>query len=277
MKAFINRSVGNRMDNDPQDVVRVKGALARLGAFSDDGAEGIITRSLDSAIRNFQRSEGLRIDGIMKPGGETEQAIRRVLRSMPPVPPEKPKWIGAPVVNLAADRERVILEDLPARFEIKSNPDARKNLNSLDHIWHKEKNATQIVNQNAALIERHAKEEGIESDLLRAIMFAENARGHKIILNKLADDLRWSNSPLPMNIDKSRWARLFGSEPEDLYDVQKNIRTSARLIRRIQDRIENPTPSKIASVWHYTGKEKTDEFGEYVENLYWRKPWKKVK
>ena len=78
-----------------------------------------------------------------------------------------------------------------------------------------------------------------------------------------------------MNIQKNRWAKLVDKNPDDLYDPEANIEAGTVLLRKISDRIEHPSPEKIGSIWHYTGLEKTDEFGEYVGKIYREKPWKK--
>ena len=60
-----------------------------------------------------------------------------------------------------------------------------------------------------------------------------------------------------------------------MYNPEVNIDTSTLLLKRIRDRIEKPTPEKIGSIWNYSGKEKTSEFGEYIGQLYHEKPWAK--
>ncbi|MBV1799657.1 peptidoglycan-binding protein [Siccirubricoccus sp. G192] len=43
-----------------------------LGRYNDRERNGYITRALDDAIRGYQRDRGLRRDGYLDPGGETE-------------------------------------------------------------------------------------------------------------------------------------------------------------------------------------------------------------
>lgn len=79
-----------------------------------------------------------------------------------------------------------------------------------------------------------------------------------------------------MNIQKNRWASLIDKDPDDLYDPDMNIEAATVLLRRIADRIRKPSPEKVGSIWHYLGHEKTDEFGEYIGQLYKEKPWKRL-
>ena len=83
---------------------------------------------------------------------------------------------------------------------------------------------------------------------MRSVMFAENARGHKLGGNYLGDVFKESESPLPMNIQKNRWATLVDKTPEDMYGPDVNIEAAAMLLRRIAHRVEKPTPEKIGTL-----------------------------
>jgi Putative peptidoglycan binding domain len=65
--------VGNDRTNRPGDVAMVKQAFAQLGRYvpPKDGPHGIIDRALDEAIRDYQEDRELRVDGWMRPDGET--------------------------------------------------------------------------------------------------------------------------------------------------------------------------------------------------------------
>lgn len=81
---------------------------------------------------------------------------------------------------------------------------------------------------------------------------------------------------MPMNIQIKKWSGLIDKKPNELYDSNENIEASTVLLKRIRDRIKDPTPEKIGSIWNFAGKEKTSEFGEYVGMLYQEKPWKNL-
>ena len=68
--------VGDGLPNNPQDILWLKRALSRLGRYNDRGdAHPFIDRALANAITGYQRDRGLRRDGLLNPGGETECAI----------------------------------------------------------------------------------------------------------------------------------------------------------------------------------------------------------
>jgi len=85
---FLSNAVGNNRTNDTNDIRRTKQKLYQLGYFDEDKEEeepnGYITAELDSSIRRFQDHNNLQIDGILLPGGETEETIARQLEDMEP-------------------------------------------------------------------------------------------------------------------------------------------------------------------------------------------------
>lgn len=75
-----------------------------------------------------------------------------------------------------------------------------------------------------------------------------------------------------MNINPEIWGGL-GIDRRTAADYLTNIRAGVPLIKRISDRIENPTPEKIASIWNFTGRERVNDFGAYAGRVYIEKPW----
>lgn len=77
---------------------RTKTALASTGDYDADkvgGVDGIPDKCLFTAIEGFQTREGLKIDGLMRPGGETEQRLKDRARLDPGAgrtadPPSRP-------------------------------------------------------------------------------------------------------------------------------------------------------------------------------------------
>ncbi len=85
---FLKKSVGNNMENKPEDVRTAKRNLSGLRLMDeDDAAENdILTRKMDDSLKGFQRAEGLKVDGVMKPGGETERKMFERLAKRDPAP-----------------------------------------------------------------------------------------------------------------------------------------------------------------------------------------------
>ena len=132
------------------------------------------------------------------------------------------------------------------------------------------------VNENDRRILRYSDKHNIDPDLVRAVMFAENARGHKGIFNWAGDVSGLSKSIEPMNIQKNRWSSLVDKKPEDMYDPDVNVEAGTLLLSRLRDRIEKPTPEKIGTLWNSLKEKETTIFGTYIDKVYREKPWKKL-
>ncbi len=104
-------------------------------------------------------------------------------------------------------------------------------------------------------------------------MFMENARGNFANINELVDYLGLSKSKAPMNIKPTPWDELMSDQNADFDDEATNIEAGVILIKRITDRLENPSPAAVASVWNFLGREKTNDIGAYVGRIYAEKPW----
>jgi len=178
---------------------------------------------------------------------------------------------NAPAINEEKARIRNIIDDKPARFEIRRNPEA----DGSERIHEIRKWGTEAVVEHDPVIREMAEKHGVDPDLIRAVMWAENARGHKFGLNKAADHFWQSDTPLPMNMNKETGARLLGRMPDDLYDAHHNIEAATIFLKRIRDRIDspNPTPAQIGSIWIFTGREQTHDWGEFIQRVYNEKPW----
>ena len=75
--------VGRGRANDFPDVKAAKGALAQAGYYPDTfarEADGHVDSRMRSAILGFQSDKGLRVDGWMGPGGQTERELERTIR-----------------------------------------------------------------------------------------------------------------------------------------------------------------------------------------------------
>ena len=176
----------------------------------------------------------------------------------------------APIVNMEQNRIQALLNNTDAKFEIKDNPNATANA-----PWYENKSTgREMVLEHIELIEKEAKKQNIDPELVKAIVFTESARGYYYGLSKLAEAAGVADTVFPMNINQEIWSGL-GLTDENIYNPEVNVRAGVILIKRIADRIENPTPAKIASIYNSTGRENVNEYGAYVGKIYNEKPWEK--
>lgn len=68
-------------DIEADDVLSVKKKLKDMGHYKEPewGMSAITDNGMFDGIRNFQKEKGLKVDGIMKPQGETENKMNEVL------------------------------------------------------------------------------------------------------------------------------------------------------------------------------------------------------
>ncbi|MCR6629232.1 MAG: peptidoglycan-binding protein [Magnetospirillum sp.] len=74
----LNKAMGTNYTVDPGDIVSTKTALNQLGYYDVPPHRGIDDWTDDAmfnGIKAFQKDNGLKVDGLMRPGGPTEQAI----------------------------------------------------------------------------------------------------------------------------------------------------------------------------------------------------------
>jgi GH24 family phage-related lysozyme (muramidase) len=77
--------VGDGRENREEDVAMTRDRLGILNYRSDhDVSKNIFTKGLDSAIRLFQRDEGLKEDGLLRPDGPTEQRLKKRIKQSKP-------------------------------------------------------------------------------------------------------------------------------------------------------------------------------------------------
>jgi len=79
--ATCSKTLAANASTHPLDVVKMKSALGALGHYAapDWGVSQFPDAALFDAIKRFQKSQGLKTDGAIKPGGETEAALSQAL------------------------------------------------------------------------------------------------------------------------------------------------------------------------------------------------------
>jgi peptidoglycan hydrolase-like protein with peptidoglycan-binding domain len=175
-----------------------------------------------------------------------------------------------PLLSRGQDRRQSILEDTPSRIKIEANPKADSN-----DPWYLVNGAGRsAVHLHDDIIRREASRQNVDPDLIRAIIYAENARGHYFGAARAAEGLGKANSIFPMNINPELWRDL-GFTGRNASDPATNIEVGARLLSRIRDRLEDPTPEAIGTLYNSLSKDAVTDYGAYVGRLMREKPWSK--
>lgn len=77
-----------------------------------------------------------------------------------------------------------------------------------------------------------------------------------------------------MNINPEIWRDL-GFAGRQASDPATNIEMGTKLIGRIRDRLENPTPEAVGTLYNSLPKDKVTDYGAYIARLMREKPWAK--
>lgn len=150
-----------------------------------------------------------------------------------------------------------------------------ENSHEYDGKWpwyHSHTVGQEFVRYYSGQIEKYAKKHNVDVDLVKAVMYTENADGHKGSLNYIADYVGKSKSQGPMNIQGSLWSDMDGKN-FNTKDAEQNIELSVLVLKRLVETIENPTASKAGSVWNVTATDKVTNFGARVGYNYKHRWW----
>lgn len=173
-----------------------------------------------------------------------------------------------PVLNIASERKKSIVDNTPAVFEITENPDA------VGDAPFYEFDSQSEVHRWCGLIVQLSKKHGIDTRLVMAIMYMETTHGwyDSLYPDWLEAIVPARKSTLPMNIHYRYWREL-GVTKEALNCPFYNIEFGVILLTRIRDRIREPTIRKIASFYNFIGAESVTDYGARVAKIYASQPW----
>lgn len=80
---LLRGTVGNNFENEEDDVKNLKNNFQSIGRYNDEIENGIYDRELDKAITGFQKDNNLKVDGFVRPGGETETTLIGEILDLP--------------------------------------------------------------------------------------------------------------------------------------------------------------------------------------------------
>lgn len=127
----LKKTVGSSWITDEDDVQKTKSALNKTGDYEapDWGITGIPDQEMFDGLKSFQKKEGLKVDGVMKPGGPTEERLRQTTqkaRSGNAKPRSKPskrtdQYVSTSIAEGEWDWDRPEMPVLPGRAEPKKS------------------------------------------------------------------------------------------------------------------------------------------------------------
>lgn len=178
----------------------------------------------------------------------------------------------APVLRGHAARSASILSETPGRFVVRENPEHK----GRQPGYASHNAGVAAVELFDQLIREEAARAGVDPNLIRAIMYVENAQGHYFGAARAAEGLGLAKSIFPMNIRPDIWAGL-GFTERDLHNPRTNIRAAAILVRRIHERLDDPTVSKFATLYNLLPETSVTAYGARVAEVYRTRAWDRFK
>ena len=164
-------------------------------------------------------------------------------------------------------RKEAIIAGEGGSFSVAPNPDANPNAPWYEYL------ARSNVRDYADQIEQVANEEGIDPDLIRAVMFVETTHGNYGGFGPMADALGRSDTILPMNVNVQYWGDIFGSRAE-LDRPLNNIRAGARMLKNIIGNFQSPASiPTIATLYNDSTATRVSDYGARVGAVYRSRPW----
>ena len=192
--------------------------------------------------------------------------------------------------NYLSEKERQDAFRTGKKIRLKLEPNsARQNVWSLLYDHQK---GRKTVLENTPFIEKYAQKYGVDPNLIKAVMYAENAEGDPGGFNRLSDKLeqmpiignKYKNfkenrlnrisSHWPMNIQGKTWANI-DNRQFNSYDPEQNIEMATILLKRITDSLDKPLPSNIGSLYNGNRVDQVNKVGFRVGDAYNKKLWEK--
>lgn len=166
-------------------------------------------------------------------------------------------------IEFGISRRESILHDFMMKFNVARNLSAK----GTAPIY--ELRSMSDVAKNSALITLEAKKQGVDVDLVKAIMYMETTHGYYDAIPALFDK---NKSILPMNIRSDYWQDI-GFSREELKKLSNNIAAGVYLLKKLSERASPYSIEGVATLYQDLGATQVTEYGARVKAIYDKKLW----
>lgn len=170
---------------------------------------------------------------------------------------------SATTVKFEIKRKQAMLYNIPMTYKVAANKDA----DGTAPIY--EVHMVNDVIDNAGAIYRESKAQGVDENLVKAIMYMETTHGYYDAAPALVDK---NKSILPMNVRSDYWAELGWSRSE-LKKTATNIKAGVFILKRLVDRVRPFSVARVATLYNSLGETKVLDYGARVAKIYDNKLW----
>ena len=168
----------------------------------------------------------------------------------------------------ATQRMEAILSGRPLYLHLDDNPNEDDSMK----WWCFTPIGNYAVKKYNQPIEYYSSLHNVDTNLIKTIVFLENACGHYLGLNALADYMEVSKSQMPMNIRGDMWEN-FNGKYYDTNNPNENIELGTLLVKQIYNSLDNPTVDRIITLWNSLGRNTISSFGYRGRKMYNLRPW----
>ncbi len=166
-------------------------------------------------------------------------------------------------VNIGISRKESILHDFIMKFNVRENSSVKGDMPFY------ELDSMSDVAKHSSMITSEANKWGIDSNLVKAIMYMETTHGYYDAIPALIDK---NKSILPMNIRSGYWKDI-GLTRGELKKIKNNIAAGVYLIKKLSERVTPYSIEGLASLYQDLGTTKVTEYGARVKKIYSKKLW----
>lgn len=166
-------------------------------------------------------------------------------------------------IRIGISRRESILHDFLMRFNVSKNASVK------GEAPFYELESMSDVAKHSAIITSEASKWGVDSNLVKAIMYMETTHGYYDALPALIDR---NKSILPMNVRSDYWKDI-GFTREELKKIKHNITAALFLIKKLTERVNPYSIEGLASLYQDLGTTKVTEYGARVKKIYDGKLW----
>lgn len=167
------------------------------------------------------------------------------------------------LVSIGISRKESILHDFLMKFNVKGNSSVKG-----DAPFY-ELNSMSDVAKHSSVITSEAIRLGVDSALVKAIMYMESTHGYYDVIPALIDK---NKSILPMNVRSGYW-KCIGFTRGELKKAKNNITAGVYLIKKLSERVTPYSVEGLASLYQDLGATKVTEYGARVKQIYDKKLW----
>jgi hypothetical protein len=214
-----------------------------------DGPTGMLGRTAVAAVIGGTAAE---IGGGKFANGAMTSAWQHLLNhELPQSLAERRAWIKAGKSG--------------ANFSVAPNPKADSSAPWYADLLHGGRQVNEYDKQG--LIEPIAKRTGVDSGLIRAIIYVEESQGwYDYFTGKIKENKTWR----PMNVHAELWGL---DKTKAARNRVYNIAAGAVILRGIKDNCSGSGVAEITTLYNGLGKTEVTPYGARVERVYNEKPW----